>query len=71
MGDFNIEPDETNMKAFCNHYNLKSLKKEPTYFKNVDKPSCIDLFLINNSKCFVDCLSLETVCQISINLLPL
>ena len=29
-------------------------------FKNVDKPSCIDLFLTSNSKCFEDCLTLET-----------
>ena len=46
MGDFKVEPDETNMKAFCYQYKLKSLNKEPTCFKNVDKPSCIDLFLI-------------------------
>ena len=48
------------MKAFCNQYKLKSLNKEPTCFKNVNKPSCIDLFLTNNSKCFEDCLTLET-----------
>ena len=48
------------MKAFCNQYKLKSLNKEPTCFKNVNKPSCIDLFLTNNSKCFKDCLTLET-----------
>ena len=48
------------MKTFCNQYKLKSLNKEPTCFKNVNKPSCIDLFLTNNSKCFEDCLTLET-----------
>ena len=60
IGDFNVEPNEANMKAFCNQYKLKSLNKEPTCFKNVNKPSCIDLFLTNNSKCFEDCLTLET-----------
>ena len=34
-----------------------SLNKEPTCFKNVDNPSCTDLFLIN--KCVEDCLTLE------------
>ena len=33
MNDFNAEPDETNMKAFCNQYKLKSLNKEPTCLK--------------------------------------
>ena len=60
MGDFNIEPDETNMKASCNQYNLKSLNNELTSFKNVDKPSCIDLLLTNNLKYFEDYLILET-----------
>ena len=59
MGDFNVEPDETNIKAFCNQYKLKSLNKEPTCFKNVNKPSCIGFFLTNNLKCFEDCLNLE------------
>ena len=60
MGDFNVEPDETNTKGFCNHHKLKSLNKEPTCLKNVDKSSCIDLFLAHNSNCFQDCLTLET-----------
>ena len=60
IGDFNVEPNEANMKAFCNQYRLKYLNKEPTYFKNINKPSCIDLFRTNNSKCFEDCLTLET-----------
>ena len=60
IGDFNVEPNEANMKTFCNQYKLKSLNKEPTCFKNVNKPSCIDSFLTNNSKCFEDCLTLET-----------
>ena len=33
MGDFNIEPDATNMNAFCNQHKLKALNKEPTCFK--------------------------------------
>ena len=30
IGDFNVEPDETNMKAFYNQHNLKSLNKKST-----------------------------------------
>ena len=32
----------------------------PTCFKNVNKLSCIDFFLTNNSKCFEGYLTLET-----------
>ena len=70
MGDFNVQPDGTNMKAFGNQYKLKYLKKKPTCFKNVDKTSFNDLFLTSNSKCFDNCLT-RLVCQISINLLSL
>ena len=48
------------MKVFWNQYKLKSLNKDPTCFKNVNKLSCIDLLLTNNSKCFENCLTLET-----------
>ena len=30
LGDFNVEIEETNMKSFCENYNLKSLIKQPT-----------------------------------------
>ena len=41
IGDFNVEPDGANMKAFCNQYKLKSLNKEPTCLIDVNKPSCV------------------------------
>ena len=40
------------MEQFCASCNLKSLIKEPTCFKSVDNPSCIDLILIDHPKCF-------------------
>ena len=40
------------MKTFCNQYKPKSLNKDPICFRNVNKPSCTDLFLTNNLKCF-------------------
>ena len=33
------------MQVFCDTYNLKCLVKEPTCYKNMDNPSCIDLIL--------------------------
>ena len=33
-----------------NLFNLWNLVKEPTYFKNIDKPTCIDHILTNHPK---------------------
>ena len=35
------------MQELCDVYNIKSLVKAPTYYKNPDNPSCIDLILTN------------------------
>ena len=40
------------MSELCALPFLQSLVKEPTSFKNVDKPSCIDHILTNHPKCF-------------------
>ena len=47
MGDLNSEITEEYMQMFCGTYNLESLVKDPTCFKNIDNPSCIDLILTN------------------------
>ena len=52
IGDFNAEPTENAMEEFMKLYNLKNLIKEPTCYKNPDKPLCIDLILSNRSKSF-------------------
>ena len=39
LGDFNVEIQEANMKLFCENYNLKSLIKQPTCYKNPNKPT--------------------------------
>ena len=52
MGDLNSEMSEERMKFFCNTYNFKCLVKEPTCFKSIDNPSCVDLILTNKSLCF-------------------
>ena len=52
LGDFNVEIEEANMKSFCKNYNLKSLIKQPTCYKNPNKPKCIDLILTNVPRMF-------------------
>ena len=45
LGDFNEEIEEENMKSFSENYNLKSLMKQSTCYKNPKKPSSIHLIL--------------------------
>ena len=47
IGDFNVEANNSTMSVFSETYNLKNLIKEPTCYKNPNKPSCIDLMLTN------------------------
>ena len=64
MGDFNACVDDENMKDFCSSYCLKSLKhkkiKQPTWFKNLENPSCIDLILTNKPQSFHSTCVIET-----------
>ena len=48
------------MKLFCENYNLKTLIKEPTCYKNPDNPTCIDLILTNVPRSFESTCVLET-----------
>ena len=50
IGDFNAEISERSVHDFCNVYNLESLSNTPTYFKNPENSSCIDLLLTNSKK---------------------
>ena len=60
MGDFNAEPIDSEMKEFCELYCLKNLVKDPTCYKNPDKPSCIDLVLTNRERLFQKTTVVET-----------
>ena len=60
MGDFNSEPSENELKEFCNIYCLKSLINEPTCFKNINNPTCIDLILTNRPNHFQNSGTIET-----------
>ena len=51
-GDFNVEVNDKFMSNFCESYNLSSLIKESTCYKNPENPSCIDLILTNSSHSF-------------------
>ena len=52
LGDFNVRVDENHMKSFCENYDLKSLIKRPTCYKNPDCPTCIDLILLTYLEVF-------------------
>ena len=60
MGDFNSEPSDNELQEFCNSFTLKNLVKEPTCYKNVNNPSCIDLILTNRPTSFQNTITLET-----------
>ena len=60
MGDFNVDVKEETLHLFCNQYKLKSLKKDPTCYKNIDNPSWIDLLLTNSAKTFESTCTIET-----------
>ena len=46
LGDFNVGKEEQHMKAFCDNYNLTSLIKQSTCYKNPNNPTCIDLMTL-------------------------
>ena len=52
LGDFIVKPTEDPIEEFVKVCNFKNLVKGPTCFKNLDKSSCIDLILTNESKSF-------------------
>ena len=60
LGDFNSEMNEEHMKNFCETYNLTNLITDPTCFKSVENPSCIDVMLTNRSTCFENSMVIET-----------
>ena len=60
ISDFNVEISDSHMNSFSAIYHLKSLIKEPTCYKNPEKPTCIDLILTNSPRQFQAPLTLET-----------
>ena len=72
-GDFNIEDHEPRIKPFLHQYESKNLVKQPTCYKSIENPSCIDLFITNNPRSFQNTEVLNIGCsdfhQLSITVL--
>ena len=60
LDDFNVCVDDETMRNFYNPYNLKSLIKQPTCFKNSENPSCNALILTNKPRSFQSTCVIET-----------
>ena len=60
VGDFNAEETEVTLGNFMELYDLRNLVKGNTYFKSVQNPSCVDLFLTNCSNSFQNTIVLST-----------
>ena len=60
MGDFNVEPNDANMKDFCQIYGCKNIVKGKTCFKNPINPTYIDLIITNRPKSFPESEVIET-----------
>ena len=60
IGGLNVEISDSHVDSFCTIYRLKSLIKQPTCYKNYEKPACIDLILTNGPGQFQATLTLET-----------
>ena len=55
-----MQVSDIKLDTFCSIWNVKSLGKEPTCFKNPNNPSCIDLFLNNAIRSFQETHIIET-----------
>ena len=60
IGDFNVGVDNSSMQTFCDTYDLASLIKNPTCFKNPESPTCIDLILTTKPRSFQHSCVVET-----------
>ena len=60
LSDFNVGIEEQHIKAFCDNYNLISLMKQPTCYKNPNNPICIDSILSNTCRRFQSTCVVET-----------
>ena len=59
-GDFNTEENEVAIKKFLVVHGLKNLVNVNTCFKSLEKPRCIDLFLTNNYRSFLNTCALSS-----------
>ena len=59
-GDFNAEECESVLSSFIFEYDAYCLVKEKTCFKNLNNPSCIDLFITNKKHSFQNTTTIST-----------
>ena len=59
-GDFNTEETNENLEDFIFENHVKNLVKEPTCFKSLANPSCIDLLLTNSPHSFQNTTTVTT-----------
>ena len=52
MRDFNVNMDDKFMIDFCELNHLSSLIDKPMFYKNFDKPTCINLITTNKPSYF-------------------
>ena len=62
-GDFNTEEYEPILSSFLSEQNANNLVKNKTCFKNVNNPSCIDLFITNSPMSFQNTTILNVGCS--------
>ena len=60
MWDFNAEESEHCFSQFLFEMNAKNIVKEPTCYKSLSNPSCIDLVITNSSSSFQNTKAIST-----------
>ena len=60
IGDFNAEESEPCLLQFLLEMNAKNIVKEPTCYKSLSNPSCIDLVITNSSSSFQNIKTIST-----------
>ena len=60
IGDFNVEESEPCLSQFLFEMNAKNIVKEPTCYKSLSNPSCIDLVITNSSSSFQNTKAIST-----------
>ena len=60
LKDFKSEDTEPSLSEFLEQYEAKNIMKNKTWFKNADRPTCIDLFLTNSPHSFQNTMMIST-----------
>ena len=61
LGGVYAEDTEPILSDFLEEHEAKNIMKNKTCLKNPDKPTCIELFLINNPHSFQNTMTISTV----------